>query len=162
MLLGIISDTHDQLARTRAAVELLRRAGAEAIVHCGDLTGPPIVEAIAELSSWFVFGNNDVDAVIELRQAAVEFGSTCLGWGGTFDFGGHRVGVTHGHSNAYFKEVLAKQPEFLLYGHFHDPSDETIGSVRRINPGALYRAKEYTAAILDPSSGQLKWLQIPK
>ena len=43
MRIGILSDTHDQIARTTRAVVLLRAEGAEALVHCGDLTGPEIV-----------------------------------------------------------------------------------------------------------------------
>ncbi len=38
MRLGILSDTHDELERTRVAIALLRRAGAEALIHCGDLS----------------------------------------------------------------------------------------------------------------------------
>src|SRR5688500_15748097 len=79
MRLGILADTHDELARTQLAVRLLREAGAEALVHCGDLAGPPIVEALAVLPCWFVFGNHDADNVPALRRAAAEFGPVCLG-----------------------------------------------------------------------------------
>ena len=43
MHLGILSDTHGQLARTTRAVATLINQGAEALVHCGDLTGPELV-----------------------------------------------------------------------------------------------------------------------
>ncbi len=59
MRLGILSDTHNELARTRMAVQLLCDEGAEALVHCGDLSSPPIVAACAVLPFWFVFGNHD-------------------------------------------------------------------------------------------------------
>ena len=49
MILGILSDTHDRLARTERAVAALVAAGADALIHCGDLTGPDIVHACAEL-----------------------------------------------------------------------------------------------------------------
>ena len=63
MLLGILSDTHDRLDRTRAAVELLLAEGAEALIHCGDLTVPEIVPICAVLPCYFVFGNNDADDI---------------------------------------------------------------------------------------------------
>jgi putative phosphoesterase len=68
MRLGILADTHDELARTRLAVRMLLDAGAEALVHCGDLASPPIVEAITTLPSWFVFGNHDADMVPALQR----------------------------------------------------------------------------------------------
>ena len=44
MLIGILSDTHDQVVRTRRAVSILTHAGAAALVHCGDLTTPEVVD----------------------------------------------------------------------------------------------------------------------
>jgi predicted phosphodiesterase len=54
MRVSILADTHDELARTRLAVRLLRDEGAEALVHCGDLASPPVVAACAVLPFWFV------------------------------------------------------------------------------------------------------------
>src|SRR4051794_40796528 len=59
MLIGIISDTHDRVQRTERAVAALVDAGAEALIHCGDLTGPEVVAACGLLPSYYVFGNND-------------------------------------------------------------------------------------------------------
>src|ERR1700733_5283813 len=61
MRVGIISDTHDQLARTVAAVDLLTAAGATMLLPCGDVTGPQIIHACGRLPTTFVFGNNDDD-----------------------------------------------------------------------------------------------------
>src|SRR5262245_59197888 len=97
MILGIISDTHDKKKRTKLAVEMLQDAGAEALIHCGDFVEGRILEACAVLPLWFVFGNNDVDNVHELKDAAEESGAVCLGWGGVVELGGKRIGVTHGH-----------------------------------------------------------------
>ena len=96
MRLGILSDTHDELARTRLAVDLLRDAGAEVLIHCGDLASPPIVQALAVLPCWFVFGNHDADTVPMLQIAAAEYGPVSLGWGGVVELGGRRVGVAQG------------------------------------------------------------------
>jgi predicted phosphodiesterase len=58
------------------------------------------------------------------------------------------------------RRVLAEQLDFLLSGHAHFPSDQQIGSVRRINPGALHRAEEFTVAVLDLASGGLEVLRV--
>src|SRR4051794_6847804 len=57
--LGILSDTHNELERTHRAVQRLRAEGAEALIHCGDLSSPAIVALLAGLPSWFVLGNHD-------------------------------------------------------------------------------------------------------
>jgi len=160
MRLGILSDTHDELDRTRLAVQLLRGAGAEALVHCGDLASPPIVQALAVLPAWFALGNHDSDMVPALQRAATEFGPVCLGWGGVIEIGGRRVGVAHGHMTTDVRRVLAEQPEFLLSGHSHFPSDVVVDGVRRINPGALHRADEFTVAVLELVSGELQVLRL--
>ena len=160
MRLGILSDTHDELARTRAAVALLRDAGAGVLAHCGDLAGPAVVEICSELPLYFAFGNHDADAVPALLGAAAEFGAVCLGWGGVFEFGGKRIGVAHGHLTTDVRRVLAERPDFLLTGHSHLRGDDAAGPVRRINPGALHRADEYTVALLDVASGSLRFLPV--
>jgi uncharacterized protein len=158
--LGILSDTHDELDRTLRAVRLLRDAGAEAIVHCGDFLGPAILRACAVLPCWFVFGNNDSDSVPALRDAAAECGAICLGWGGVFEIAGRRIGVVHGHMTSDVRKVLAERPEFLLSGHSHISSDVTVDGVRRINPGALHRADEFTVAVLDLADGMFTTFEV--
>lgn len=160
MRIGILSDTHDELERTRAAVRMLQDAGAEALIHCGDLASPPIVEACVVLPFWFAFGNHDSDTVPILRQAAIESGANCLGWGGIVELAGKRFGVTHGHMTTDVRRILAEKPDYLLTGHSHIPNDTVVGAVRRINPGALHRADPFTVAILDMLTGDLTFLRV--
>jgi uncharacterized protein len=161
MLLGILSDTHDELDRTRLAVRLLCAAGAEALVHCGDVTTPPVLAACAALPCWFVFGNHDSDGVPYLRRVGIELGAVCLEWGGVVELGGRRVGVTHGHLTSDLRHVLAARPEILFSGHTHFAFDHTEGGVRRINPGALHRADTFGVVLLDLASGELRTLEVP-
>ena len=162
MLLGILSDTHDRLARTRSAVELLQEAGAQALIHCGDLTGPEIVLACSGLPFWFVFGNNDGDAVPDLRQASSQTGAVCLDWAGEVTLAGKRIAVTHGHMSSDVRRLLAAGPDYLLTGHSHLADDQRDGRTRRINPGALHRANEFTVALLNLATDQLSFLQVPR
>ena len=159
MRLGILSDTHDRLKRTQAAVDALRVAGAETLVHCGDLTGPDIVAACAILPAYFVFGNHDADSVPVLQKAIADVGATCLDWGGELILAGKRVAIVHGHIGV--RRRLATAPDYLLSGHFHIASDRREGSTRWINPGALDEADEFTVALLDLESDNLQFLRIP-
>ncbi|MBL8795814.1 MAG: metallophosphoesterase family protein [Planctomycetia bacterium] len=161
MKIGIISDTHDRLDRTLAGLKLLQDGGAEALIHCGDLTGPEIVSACGVLPGWYVFGNNDYDPPM-MRLAMKLNNGTSLEWGGEVELGGKRIAVTHGHLHKDVRRLLAAQPHYLLSGHSHIAADEMHDGVRRINPGALVRADRYTVALLDLATDDLKFLEVPR
>jgi predicted phosphodiesterase len=55
---------------------------------------------------------------------------------------GKCIGVTHGHMRADVERLIAGKPDYLLSGHSHIASDRRDGSLRRIKPGALYRASK--------------------
>jgi uncharacterized protein len=162
MLLGILSDTHDRLARTRVAIDLLRNEGAEALVHCGDFIGPEILLACSVLPLYFVFGNNDADMTPRLERKAAEVHAVCLGWGGVVELASKRVGVTHGHMSYDLRSVRANLPDYILSGHSHIAHDQREGSIRRINPGALHRAATYSVALLNLETDELRFLDVPK
>ncbi len=161
MLIGILSDTHDQIARTARAVRLLADRGAEALFHCGDLTTPDVVYECAEMTSYFVLGNNDADEG-GLRRAVQAIGGTWLGRGGEVSLGGRRIAVAHGDSALVIRRLLAGGPDYLLFGHTHQPTDERHGSTRWINPGALHRAANWTVALLDLESDDAMFLKLDK
>ncbi len=81
MKIGILSDTHDQVERTARAVAALVGAGAEVLIHCGDITGPAVVRECAGLPSYYVFGNNDYDQD-GLGGRSGHGRRSCLGGGG--------------------------------------------------------------------------------
>jgi uncharacterized protein len=162
MKLGILSDTHNQLNRTRRAVELLREAGAEVLVHCGDITRGEIVAACSLLPCHYVLGNNDGENVTELKSAIQETGGTCLMWSGELELAGRRIGIAHGHYHTDVRKLLAGEPDYLLSGHSHMAHDERVGSVRRINPGALHRAPSFSVAVLDLVTDELKFLPVAR
>jgi putative phosphoesterase len=159
MLVGIISDTHDQVYRTRSAVDQLVSAGAEVLIHCGDLTTAEIVYECSKLPSYIVFGNCDYDRE-SVRRAIDQVGGTCLEQGGLITLAGRRIAVTHGNSDAELRRLAALQPDYLLSGHSHRVSDQQKGPTRWINPGALHRAPEWTVAVLDLQRNHLSTLTI--
>lgn len=161
MLIGILSDTHDHLERTHVAVKILRDAGCEALFHCGDLAGPRIVEECAVLPFYFAFGNHDADMTHYLESAAKFVGAHCLGWGGEVTLAGKRIAVVHGHITADLRPLLDAKPDYLFSGHTHESRDWLEGPTRRINPGALFRADQYSVAILNLATDELRFLVIP-
>jgi len=157
MRIGILSDTHDRVARTVTAVAMLIAEGAEALFHCGDLTGPEVVSACGRLPSYYVFGNNDFEKG-RLRREMARVGGTCLERGDILVLGRWRVAVTHGDCRPDLRRLCALKPDYLLFGHSHHPTDERHGPTRWINPGALHRATAWTVAVLDLAGDSLQRL----
>jgi putative phosphoesterase len=161
MRLGILSDTHDRLQRTVTAVQQLLDAGADILIHCGDLTGPDIVYACSVRPSYFVFGNNEYDWAA-LRRAAADAKATCLEWAGEITLAGKRIAVAHGHLMGDVRRLKAARPDFFLYGHSHIAADRHEGNLRCINPGALHRAADFSVALLDLEKDELRFLAVER
>jgi len=159
MLVGIISDTHDQIERTAAAIALLVAQGAKVLFHCGDLTSPEVVLSCASLPGHYVLGNNDFDED-ELERAIASSGGFFHGVGGVVLIDGRRIAITHGHLGGEFNRLLTDAPDYLLYGHSHEASDQRRGPTRRINPGALHRCRFWTVALLDTDHDRLKFFRV--
>ncbi|EMA59100.1 metallophosphoesterase family protein [Halorubrum lipolyticum] len=167
MRIGIVSDTHDDLAAVEAAVALFEREGVDAVVHCGDFVAPFSVtpfnvgagdadrraEPDAGFDFYAVRGNNDGEWAV---QSAVESFGTYLGEAGTLSFGGSGAGdgsgdgsgdaaadavdvaVTHGTSAVVVDALVdCGDYDYVFHGHTHAHGVEERGDTVRVNPGGL-------------------------
>jgi putative phosphoesterase len=159
MKLGILSDSHGQVQRTRDAIDLLCRHGAEALVHCGDVGGLDVLDELAGHRCWFVWGNTDAP-----RPAWRDHLATLdLPWpDGPLDLplAGKRIAVFHGHEHGLKDVVTQAEHDYLLHGHTHQADDYRRDGMRIINPGALHRASRKTVALLDLAADEVKYFEI--
>ena len=72
MLVGILSDTHDNVPKTRAAVKRLNTEGVACVLHAGDFIAPFIIDTLKDLAAPMtgVFGNNDGDRILLEKKCA--------------------------------------------------------------------------------------------
>jgi predicted phosphodiesterase len=68
--------------------------------------------------------------------------------------------VVHGHMSWDLRRLIDRKPDFLFSGHDHFPSEKMLGNVRRINPGALHRADQFTVALVDLETGEVNFLPL--
>jgi len=63
MKIAVISDSHDHLLAIRAALRKATEAGAEVLIHCGDLVAPFVISELKTFGGpvHVVLGNNDGD-----------------------------------------------------------------------------------------------------
>lgn len=161
MKIGVLSDSHGRVEMTARAVSLLRDAGAERLIHLGDVETERVLEELLALPTHIVFGNCDWD-IAGLTRYAQSLGLTVAHPSGQMEVAGRRIAFTHGHLESRMHAALAEGVEYLLHGHTHELRDERIGDTRVINPGALFRARRYTAAVLDVATDTLHIIDVPR
>lgn len=166
--IGLLSDSHGRALTTRRAVSVLREHGAQVLLHLGDVGTVEVVDEIivdptaspTHTVTQLVFGNTDWD-IENLSRYAVGLGIVNDHPVGrlTLDGGGALV-FTHGDNEQIMAQAIKQQVRYLCHGHTHRASDTRKGKTRIINPGALFRAREYTVALLDTDTDELTFYPV--
>ncbi len=167
MKIGILSDTHGNIAVTARASRAFRKARIDVVFHCGDIGG---MDVLSELAGVFeplnvpvhaVLGNVDIHSV-DWKFFPNNVGVSLHGRFGDLLIDGCRVALLHGDDANRFRHTVASgEYDLVLSGHTHETHDYTRGRTRCINPGTAGRGAPNTCAVLDMESGGLKILEIP-
>jgi len=162
MLVGIVSDTHDNTGLVAAAVEQFESAGVETVVHCGDFVAPFSVTPFdSDWDFYAVRGNNDGEWAV---QSTVEQFGTYLGEMGELTLGGAEVAVYHGTSGAIVDALVGcGSYDYVLHGHTHVRGSEAHHGTVRINPGGIAidpSPGAFSVATLDTDSGDVAFHEL--
>ncbi len=149
MLLGVVSDTHGHLANAQAAARKLAEYEIASVIHCGDIGSEDIVPVFAPWPSHFVLGNVD-DKPSVLEGAINAAGLHYHGRFGELQLAGRSIAFLHSDDSRRFDETIASQQyDLVCYGHTHVAAAKQTGRTLVLNPGALFRARSHTIAIVD-------------
>ena len=149
MLLGVVSDTHGQIAFTRQAVRMLAGLEIDELIHCGDIGSTAIIELFARWPTHYVLGNVDYDAE-GLRKEIEAVGHTYHGRFGSLERGGKRIAFLHGDDGPLFQQTVeGGKYDLVCHGHTHVARHVREGNTVILNPGALYRANPHSFAIVE-------------
>jgi uncharacterized protein len=152
-MIGLLSDTHDNLTRVRAAVRLFNDAGCDLVIHAGDFVAPFTADELRNLRAPVkaVYGNCDGERAGLARafQGLGEIADGPL----TFSHAGLRFVVCHleGLAAPFF---VAKTCDVIVSGHTHRPLVELKDGVLLVNPGDAsgWLRGQATVALLDPAA----------
>lgn len=162
MLLGLLSDTHDNEKRTARAVALLGDRGADALLHAGDVTSPRILARHLDgWRAWVAVGNMDRNPS-GLRQAGLEADPVvAVDQVHEIEAGPARVGLIHGDDRGRLEGMInSGRFDLVVHGHTHEFRDERAGPTRVVNPGAVHRTSEPSVCVYDPSEDALERLPL--
>lgn len=152
-MIGILSDTHDNLTRVREAVRLFNDAGCDLVIHAGDFVAPFTADELRNLRAPVkaVFGNCDGEKAGLARafQGLGEIGEAPL----RFSYAGRRFCVCHLDSPVD-RLAASKACDVVVFGHTHRPLVETRHGVLVVNPGEAggWLGGKSTVVLLDPAA----------
>jgi uncharacterized protein len=159
MLIGAISDSHDNLPKIEAAVEYLNQQKAELVLHAGDYVAGFTIPKLAKLNCKLigVFGNNDGDHELLKKRFAETQNCTIHERFTQIEVSGYRIALLHGTETELLDALIASGYfNVVVHGHSHLKGIQTKGKTLSINPGELcgYLTGKATLALLDTEKNQ--------
>ena len=148
MKIGILSDSHDDMAAIAKAVTLFNAEGVTQVIHAGDIVSPFTFEVFRGLQAPLggVFGNNDGDRLLLRERSA----GALRPQPHFVTLDGLRVVIVH---EPPLVSSLARSGDFdcVVYGHTHAPEVHREGTALVVNPGkaAVLNKGRATVAVLE-------------
>ncbi len=152
-MIGVMSDSHDNVTMVQKAVALFKDAGCDIVLHAGDVVAPFAARELAGLGCPVkaVFGNCDgekqglemaLEKVGEIKDAPL-----------ILNHGGRQILLVHYHFSV---ATYASSGDYdvVIFGHTHKPASQKEGRTLLINPGETggWLTGKSTVALLDPET----------
>ena len=149
MQIGVVADTHAHREFTMNAVRMLSSLDVKLVIHCGDVGNGEILKLLNAWPLHVVRGNVDRHEDLETATQTL---ARCTYHGdcGELLLEDCRVAFLHGDDQSRLETTISSgQWDLVCHGHTHVARIEKIGSTLVLNPGAIYRAREHSIAIVD-------------
>lgn len=164
MLIGVVSDTHDNVAAANRIADRFEAAAVDLVIHCGDYIAPPVLPAFRGFEVHGVLGNNDGE-VLGLQAGFDSLGEDSRLHGRFADLtvDGTRIAVLHGENLEEVNGLAAGSSyDYVLYGHHHSHVRRTVGETVVINPGAHFPtvSEEHRRVALIDTAGEDRFLDV--
>lgn len=168
MLIGIMSDSHDNINAIQKAIKIFKERQVEKILHLGDIVAPFTIKYFKDVGNKLIgiFGNNDGDKFTlmdvfgkyeaKLSEAPLEL-----------EIDSKKIIMIHGYrspdTTKFFVESLAhmKKYDIILYGHTHVLDNRVIDKTRIINPGETcgYLTAKRTVVLYNTKTDSVELIQ---
>ena len=154
MLIGLISDTHDNLPLVEKAIMQLNDEKVDLVLHAGDYTSPFTIPKFKALQCRLigVFGNNDGDHELLKKRFNETQNCEVRGIFAEIDVSSFKIALLHG-DEMELQNALVNCGGFdaVVSGHTHISVNKTKGRTMVICPGEVcgYLYGKSTMALLD-------------
>ncbi len=153
MIIGIISDTHDNIYLIDEAVDHLNKRNVDLVLHAGDYVSPFTVPHFKPLKAKMigVFGNNCAEREL-LKRRFMEIGVEVRGSFAEVSADGLKIALYHGHEESLLNSLINSGGyDVVVCGHTHKAETYRRGRTIVINPGEIcgYLSGRSTYSLLD-------------
>ena len=165
MLIGLISDTHDNLSKVEKAVKRLNEEKVDLVLHAGDYVAPFVIPKFKALNCKLVgvFGNNDGDHEQLKKRFNETDNCTLRGRFAEINADSFRIALLHGDDTELLN-ALANHGGFdaVVHGHSHANVLNNKETVLVVNPGEVcgYLTGKSTIALLDTVKREARIISI--
>lgn len=152
-MIGIMSDSHDNVDAVRQAVRFFKNTGCELVIHAGDFVAPFAARELEHLDCPVkaVFGNCDgekeglkkvVNVFGEIRKAPF-----------IFSYADKNFLITHIHDHIDRYTASGKY-DIIIFGHTHKVKVMRKEGALLVNPGETggWLSGKSTVVLIDPSA----------
>jgi len=146
MKIGVLSDSHDNLAKIERAVDFFNKKKVEFVLHAGDFVAPFTIPKFKKLSCpWLgVLGNNDGEKEGLSRVSEGKIKKAPL----RVKINQRRITLVHDINSLNLEKEDA---DVVIYGHTHKAKEEKKRHSLIINPGECggWLTGKSTVAVVD-------------
>jgi len=153
MIIGIISDTHDNIYLIDEVVKQLNERDVDLVLHAGDYVSPFAVSHFKPLKAKMigVFGNNCAEREL-LKKLFREIGVEVRGSFVKIPADDLKTALYHGHEENLLNSLIGSGGyDVVICGHTHKAETYKKGGTTVINPGEVcgYLTGKSAYALLD-------------
>lgn len=165
MLIGAISDTHDNLPLVEKSVQVLNEHNVGLVLHAGDYVAGFVIAKFKQLNCKLigVFGNNDGDHELLKKRFSETTNCTIHERFASAIVEGYRIALLHGDETELLN-ALADSGYFnaIVHGHSHFRGIQIRGKTLMVNPGETcgYVTGNPALAILDTEKNEAKIIEL--
>jgi uncharacterized protein len=152
MIIGLISDTHDNIRAIDKAVRRFNEESVGLVLHGGDYIAIFTARHFQPLEASLigVYGNNCAEQD-NLKKAYGDIGAEIRGFFADIEVDGLRVALIHGHRQEDVDRAYQGGYDVIVRGHTHRASIAEEEEILVVNPGEAcgYVTGRSTIAFLD-------------
>ena len=165
MLIGIISDTHDNLPMIEKAVKKLNEENVALVLHAGDYISPFVIPKFKTLNAPLigVFGNNDGDHEFLKKRFSETPNCTIHSRFAEVNAEGFKIALLHGDETELLNALInCGGFDAVVHGHSHSNVSRKNGKTLIVNPGETcgYLTGKATIALLDTTKREAKIVEL--
>ena len=136
MLVGVVSDTHNNIKSVKAIIDIFNKEEVDYVIHTGDISKASTLQMFSNLNCKFlgVFGNNDRNE-IGLEEVCEEFNFNFQEPPFLVNIFNKKIVIFHEPDSIekYLEEN--KDIDIVLFGHTHRYEKRIKDNVVLFNPG---------------------------